>query len=698
MPLVGHMETPENRLFGALAVRYSPDATLLLTVDGTILMANAAATALFGYSSEELASGGQGLLMDSHDPQAARLQARCLEHGSAHGEIWCQRRDGGRFPGELTGAAFEIEGAKRMVLIVRDISERRHLQYQQRLVHAAMADSPSVICVIDEDWTILWANRATEHISGYPRDVLIGRTAPVRRYLEQEDPKTLLSIRRALTTSGRWTGEVYTRRRSGEAYPLFGTFSRLEELEPGERHYVATLTDVSTIREHTRKLRDMAYFDRTTGLANRTRFRQLAIRMLQHNTRDKRVSVLLMIDVDRFHEINQTHGFAVGDQVLQAAAQRLSDLCSEEGLVACSAGDTFVLLDTTDEAGRGPQVVAEHIRQEISRPLTIDRKHFRLTASIGISLCPTDSESIDQLVRNVQIAMQGVKDAGGDGYAFYEHGFEGRCQQTVETSARLEQAIDNDELVAYFQPVVDSATMDVVSMEALVRWVTRDQRIIQPEAFVPAAEQTGLITRLTDTVIRQACRHLKRLDATAHAGLECAVNLSARQFRDPDLAEHLLSVIAEEGMNPARLCMEITESLFMDNPAAAGAILKELQRHGVKIIIDDFGTGFSSLGYLKSFDVNGIKLDRLFLREVPGEPRDEALVSTILSLGHGLEIPVVAEGVESHLQARFLRNKKCTRLQGYYISPPLPADEFIAFLEYEHRYGDKVVNLQKPGS
>ncbi len=692
MPLLGNMDNPENRLFGALVVRYSREAMLLLTRSGEILLANAAACELFGHDQEALKTLGHAALFDPEDEEIRALEAERQRNGSVFGEAWFYRQDQ-RFRGEMSSTEFLVDDEPRVVLIVRDISERLELEYQHQMVHAAMTDSPSVICVLDDAWNIIWANNATLRISGYSRDELIGRPAPLRRYLEQEDPETLASIRRALATHGRWTGEVYTRRQSGQAYPLFGTLSRIERRYESRDHYVATLTDISTIRENARRLRDMAYYDRITGLPNRARFDQIAGDLVRRNNSRERSSFLIMIDIDRFHEINQSHGYALADRVLKVLADRLRDTCDADSVLARHAGDTFVVAGSAPDEAETARSVCERMLRQIREPVVVGSRTFRLTGSAGICLAPADSVKFEQLAQQVQAALQHAKERGGDDFELYQQGLEQRGTPTLEMSAALHRAIETGQLVPYFQPIVDTQTMKVVAMEALVRWEREDGEPMGPKVFIPVAERTGLIDRLTDVVLRESCRHLKRLDAAGHPGLSCSVNLSARQFRNTQLADHLLAIIAEEQVDPARLSMEITETLFVNNSADVHQTLDTLQGAGVRIVIDDFGTGYSSLGYLKTFSVDGIKLDRLFLKELPGAPRDEALVATVLALGEGLGIPVVAEGVETYLQARFLRHKACARLQGFFISPALPQADFLRFLDQERVRQGKVIDL-----
>lgn len=680
MPIPVNPDHLDHRMFGALVVRHSLDAMVLMTDDGRILLANEAASALFGYSAEELICGGRRLLVDDADPEIAALAAARAARGAVRGEAWFTRRDGSRFRAELTSASFEDQGRRRIAVIIRDVTERYTLEHRQRLVTTAMDDSPQVICVIDADWTILWANRATHRISGYPPEKLIGKIAPMHRYLEAEDPDALRAINRSLASAGHWSGEVFTRRRNGEVYPLFGAFSRVESHELGQSHYITTLTDVSIIRANERKLYDITHFDPITGLPNRAHFAELGATKLRRMRRGGERGYVAMIDVDRFRDVIEANGYKIADTALQALTARLTQVLGPEHLLARHSGDTFTAILDDLQGSETVLALADRLARALDQPIVVEGRELMLTTSIGISCFPDDGESAEQLLQNAQMAMHRVKEDGGNGCALFEVGAKYPSPRNIEMAAALRRAVENNELVAYFQPIVDSSSFDVVGMEALLRWQRSDGSVTGPDEFIDIAERTGLIGPISEIVLRQACRHLLRLDRAGFPGLHCSVNLSPCQFRDPALHEHIIGIVESEGVAPQRLALEITENLLMDRPEEKQVTLAALQAYGMRIVIDDFGTGYSSFGYLKHFSVNGIKLDRMFLEDVPGDTRDEKLVAMLLSIGRELDIPVVAEGVETRRQARFLERHHCTRLQGFHVSPALPGSAFLDFL------------------
>lgn len=674
---------------GGLVVRHSLDAILLTAPNGGILLANKAACDLFGYTHAELIAGGLELLADRSDPEVAALIDAHTKYGFARGEQWMRRKDGNLLRVEVTSTAFESKGEQRVAIIVRDVSWHRQYEYQQRLIEAAVADIALIVCVVDQHWRMLWANRGTELISGYSQHELIGNIAPLRRHLEAGDPQTLATIEKELEAVGKWSGEVVARRRSGEIYPLHGAITTVETPTPGQYHLIAVFADNSKARENERKLHHISLYDPVTKLPNRTYFDQRVHETLERVNLKALRHYLMLIDIDDFGAINEALGYVAADRVLTCAAERLLEVADEQCILARHTGDSFALLIAGVDNAEEVAIITARIRSALQEPMEVNGHRFTLTAALGVSCYPEDGTTLDRLEQAAEAALQQVKDQGGDDYAFYYQGSEERSRRYIEFAAPMYEALANDEFVAHFQPIVESTDGRVVSMETLARWRRRDGKIVSPAEFIPVAERSGMIGEITESLLHQACRHLRVLDEAGHPGLHTSINLSARQFRDPELAARIMEIVSRERIQPDRICLEITESLIMDRPDEKSRVLHTLQAQGMKVVIDDFGTGYSSFAYLKHFHVNGIKLDRLFVRDVPGDRKDEALVSMMLAVGKKLDIPVVGEGVETRAQAGFLRERGCDRLQGYLIAPPLSADDFLTLLRNSSSSADR---------
>ncbi len=664
----------------ALVVRHSADAVFLTSPDGRIFNANPAACTMFGYSEEEFIAGGRALIADMHDPEVRRLIEHRRALGVARGEAWVRRKDGQNLRVEVTSALFEVAGQERTAIVMRDVSRYPGRDYQDRLMRTAFADVGIVICVIDASWRMLWVNEATTEISGYTRDELIGRPAPLYRRLAEEAPAQLDEINTALRETGRWSGEVFTRRRSGELYPLYGTMTRIESSDPEAHHYVATFADVSVLREYEHKIRKISRYDHLTGLPNRDSFEGRVQQALGIADPGTARLALMLVNLDSFKAVNESLGHRAGDRVLKAAADRLRGLGGAGATVARYASDTFALLvrdmSRYDDVG----VVAGEIISAFRDPLETGQERLSLTVGIGISLFPADGETASRLLQSAETALDHIKREGGDGFRFYEHGSEIAARRFVSLATELRESLARDEIIAHFQPIVDSSNHRVIGMEALARWPRANGTVTGPMEFIPVAERSGLIVELGESLLRQACMHLRTLDAAGFTGLTTSVNLSARQFRDQQLAAHLLSIIEEQGVEPARITLEITESLMMDDPDAKQEMLEAFQSHGLNVVVDDFGTGYSSLAYLKNFNLDGIKVDRAFVRPLPGDERDIVILRTILAVARELRLPVVAEGVETEAQAEILRARGCQRLQGYLFARPMSSSDFVAFM------------------
>jgi len=666
--------------FGSQFARYSLDPVFITTPRGDILYANPAACELFGYTNGEFIAGGRDLLVDNGDPELLSLIEKRKHHGYVRGEYWMRSKDGRPIRMEISSSIFHTEdNEERSVIIARDVSIQHRREYEHRLLEAAASAAPLVVCIMDEEWRIIWANPATEQTSGYPLAELVGHPAPLRVYLEESMPDILPAIEKELHASGKWSGQVFTRRQNGEVYPLYGCISVVEMAGTGQRRYVAALSDVSKLRNFERRINDLSLYDPITGLPNRGLFIQKARVILNHPESDNSSPHLLLIDLDGFTIFNETLGYETGDLVLNRIAQRLNHSLGGKHILSRHVGDSFALL-TTNLYRNSLNALVEQIRAVLSTPFKVNENSISLSASIGISSYPSDGTEPEELLKKAGIALRRVKQEGGNNHSFYQKGTETQSRRFVELAAPMRLGLEAGEFKAYFQPIVETQTRHIVGMESLARWQRANGTFVSPYEFIAVAEQTGMIGAVSELMLRQTCQHLKKLEQSGYPGLSASLNLSAREFRDPDLARRILSVIEEAELQAGLFNIEITESQLMNHPEESKEILGALQGSGMRVVIDDFGTGYSSLAYLNQFNVNGIKLDRFFIQDIPGNKKSENLLSMIIALGERLDIPVVAEGVETEAQVSFLQEHGCPRFQGYLVAPALPAGDFVALL------------------
>jgi diguanylate cyclase (GGDEF)-like protein len=424
-----------------------------------------------------------------------------------------------------------------------------------------------------------------------------------------------------------------------------------------------------------RRLAELAQFDQLTGLANRVLFRDYLRKTLARADRHRQLVAVMLLDLDRFKTINDTHGHEAGDLLLKQIAQRLRGALRESDLVARLGGDEFtVVMDGLSD----PSAIAgfaTRILDVVRQPVRLGSCDVVTTASIGISVYPTDVDNIDELLASADAAMYRAKEQGADRFHFYTMAMRVHAAQRLELENGLRGALIRREFRLHYQPQVDLLTGVIQGVEALLRWEHPRRGLVGPSEFVPLAEETGLIVPIGAWVLRTACGQLRAWRGAGYPAMHVAVNFSARQFQDEDLALVVAAILEQSDLAPRFLEIEITESDILKNPGRTQSLLKEFTELGVRIALDDFGTGYSSLNHLRSFPGASIKIDRSFVRNVCTERHDAAIVRSLIVMAHNLNLKVIAEGVETAEQLAFLRDHACDAIQGYLVSRPVPAEE-----------------------
>ncbi|MCK9173600.1 MAG: EAL domain-containing protein, partial [Desulfuromonas thiophila] len=449
----------------------------------------------------------------------------------------------------------------------------------------------------------------------------------------------------------------------------------------GSRNQVAALyRDITEQKRYEEQLKHLATHDVLTGLANRTLLLDRLEQAIHYAHRSGRLVAALLFDLDRFKVINDSLGHNFGDQLLRAVAGRLQHCVRETDSVARLGGDEFVVILAEVADMKDIALVAGHLLEQLNRPYRVEDREIRLSASLGISLFPRDSDDSATLLRNADMAMYRAKRLERSSFLFYAPEMNQRLQETMELEEALRQALEQEQFLLHYQPKVNLATGQICGCEALVRWQHAQRGLISPAQFIPLAEETGLIVPLGDWVLRQACAQTCQWRNAGLQPVPVAVNLSARQFRKGDLTQRLQSILQHSGLAAGELELELTESMIMDNPQQAVQIMHELKQLGLSLSLDDFGTGYSSLNYLRRFPVDNLKIDRSFIRDVATDTSGASVVTSIIQIAHNLGLGAVAEGVETRDQLDFLRRCGCDQLQGYLFSKPLAAEDFAAFL------------------
>jgi len=597
------------------------------------------------------------------------------------------RGDGARFHAHLdclplSGAAVRIS--------LSDISERRHAEEEQRIAAIAF-ESQEGMMVTDSHGVIIRVNPAFTRLTGYRAEEAIGQTPALLRS-GRHDKTFYDHMWQTLREKGYWQGEVWNKRKNGKVYAEWLTISAVTSPDGTTTHYVGTFSEITQNKEAQAEIHRLAYYDSLTHLPNRRLLLDRLGQALASSSRSGCHGAVLFIDLDNFKTLNDTRGHAVGDLLLGEVAQRLQtgvregDTISRLGdTISRLGGDEFVVvledlsLETTEAAAQA-RAVGEKVRAALARPYDLDGREFHCTASVGITLFRDHEATVDTLLKQADLALYQAKGAGRNCLRFFDPAMQSTLDESSALEADLRLAVPRGQLQLHYQPQVDSMRR-VIGAEALLRWRHPQRGLVAPDLFIPLAEASGLILPIGRWVLETACAQIQAWSAhAATRDIRLAVNVSARQFRQAGFVAEVEQVLSESGAAPSRLKIELTESLVIDNVAETIARMQALKALGVGFSMDDFGTGFSSLSYLKRLPLDQLKIDRSFVFDLATDPNDAAIVQTIITMGHTLGLDVIAEGVETEAQLARLDQYGCSHFQGFLFSRPLPIGEFEAWL------------------
>ncbi len=552
---------------------------------------------------------------------------------------------------------------------------------QQLLLSASVFDgSREGILITDREQRILRANAAFTQLTGYAEAELLGRTPKILQSGHQS-PEFYAALWHELNLHGQWQGEVLDRRKDGQIIPVLLSISVVKDAANDVLHYVALHTDISRIKESEARIEHQAHHDHLTGLANRLMLHLRIEHALQRARREGSHLALLMIDLDRFKDVNDSFGHLMGDALLCDVAARLVGRVRNADTVSRLGGDEFtVLIENIENPAEAARIAGDLIA-ELSEPFRLPNgNEVVLGASVGIALYPEHGEGEESLLQGADAALYQAKSEGRGHYRFFSDELTQAARERIELETRLRRAVAQGELRLHFQPQIDIASGAVVGAEALVRWQSPEEGLVPPGRFIPVAEQSGLIESIGEWVLDAACRQGRRWIEAGLPSLTLAVNVSSRQLRRGDLAERVAAVLAETGFPPRCLELEMTESTLMEAEVRVLETLGNLRALGIRLAIDDFGTGYSSLAYLKRFPIDVLKIDKSFVDDIPRLADDMEITATIIGMAHTLRLKVLAEGVETEAQLDFLKKRGCDSYQGFLSSRPLPPEQFAAFV------------------
>ncbi|MEH7114112.1 EAL domain-containing protein [Neobacillus niacini] len=561
------------------------------------------------------------------------------------------------------------------------------LRVSEAIATVISETSIDTMLVIDEHGIVLKVNPAVEKMFNYIEDEIVNQHLSVL-FSEEKSKISIDTILKTIKNVNYIIGyenlyEVTASRKDGSAFPV--------EIQIGKRYVQNRNLIAFTIRDITKKKHDqeiitqMAYHDSLTNLPNRRLFNEQLTLKLNEARQSYQPLVIMYVDMDRFKYINDSLGHMMGDRLLQKIAKRLSESIRKQDLVARMGGDEFtILLPETDR--ESALEIAEEIFKVFKSPFYIDNYELFLTTCIGISTFPYDGEDSQVLLRNADAALHRAKEQGKNQYKVFHTGMNIQSYRTFIMQNDLRKAIEQEELTLVYQPKVEIESGTVKSAEALLRWNHPSWGTISPAEFIPLAEESGQIVDIGNWVLRNACEQSKAWEAAGYNPIPISVNFSAQQFLQKDLIDNIQRILAETEVSPELVEIEITESMLLGNGEIITRTLNQLRKMGIKISIDDFGTGYSSLSYLNRLPLDTIKIDQTFIQEISSESsKGKSLISAIISLAHGLNMKVVAEGVETEEQLKFLKLHQCQEAQGYVYSPPISPKEFEGFLKHHHK-------------
>jgi len=656
----------DNVMFGVMFVR-----------DEYIVSTNRRCDELFGYAGGELVDSPAAVIFPdpaAYSDSAARKLPRLALGRDVTDERQYRRRDGSLIWCLVSGRAVDPgQPAAGSIWVFADVTARRQADERLRLAATVLDWIADGVVVTDQAHRIVATNPAFTRITGYSEMEALGQNAG-RFPGNLEGDAFHAALGETLEETGFWQGELRRTRKDGTTYLEALTMTAVRDDVGALSHFVGVFNDTTQVKEAKDKLDHLAHHDPLTGLPNRLLFNDRLQHAVARAGREGEQLAVMFIDLDRFKNVNDTLGHHVGDTLLKKVAMAMARRLRHGDTLARLGGDEFIVLLENVEGEAGAAQVAEKLMTMFEQPFIVAEHELFVTGSIGISLYPEDADDLNMLIRNADVAMYQAKARGRNNFQFYLPSMTGDGVLRLRLEALLRRSIERGEIHLQFQPQVEIDSGRLIGAEALVRWQNQELGEVAPVRFIPLAEETGFINQLGEWVLFEACRQMMRWQAQGLIVPKIAVNVSVRQFERGLIAGLVRQILAETGLEPHRLQLEVTESVIM-NTGDALALINELHAIGVELAIDDFGTGYSSLAYLKQLPVQTLKIDRSFIQDIASDADDEAIAIAIIQLGKSMNLSVIAEGVENAQQVAFLLRHGCNRAQGFFYGQPVAADQ-----------------------
>ena len=560
-----------------------------------------------------------------------------------------------------------------------EIDLRKEAERNLTIYAEVIRSTGEAVAITDLRGRLIEVNPAYENAIGRSREELIGESL-YKTHRNRDSDAFYRALWRAVEMDGRWTGEVLDHRSNGESFPSWAQINAVRDEHGKPTHYVCVSRDITALKQSEQQLQKLAFYDTLTQLPNRALFNDRLRVALANAQRQQTLMAVVYVDLDRFKDVNDTLGHAAGDLLLIEAAHRIGHCIRSADTLARMGGDEFTILLTHLQSEADAIRIIERIVQAAGMPVLLGDKTVYVGASIGISFFPKDGQDANTLQMNADLAMYVAKERGRGQYRVFTPEMIGKGNERLSLSVQIDAALTNDEFTVYYQPLVNSATGLVDSVEALIRWQKPGAEPILPEKFIPHAEESGLIKKIDCWVLERACRDAVSWMRSGDRDLSVCVNLSAVSMQQANMAKIIEGILRRTGLPPRLLSLEITETAVIADPYAARKVLEEIVSLGVGMSLDDFGTGYSSLSYLTRFPINCIKLDRVFIDRIGKDKASEEIIRSLLELAAKLKLRVVAEGVETQDQQTFLEDVGCDVMQGFHLVRPMPGNELPDWL------------------
>jgi diguanylate cyclase (GGDEF)-like protein/PAS domain S-box-containing protein len=661
------------------------DAIVTADQDGLIQSFNPAAQGVFGYSPTEVLGKNLNMLMpepfaSEHDGYLKRFLTEGPRIIGKTVEVRGKRKDGVVFPLEINITELRRGKERLFIGVIRDISERKKSEERMKLSAAVFETTSEAIMVTDVLFRVTAVNPAFTLITGYTAEDVVGTVPEFLTAGIVDDPEFFNGMWETVNRTGHaWNKEIWNYRKTGERYAEQRSISAIRDEGDAVRHYVIVFSDITQRKMDEERIWFQANYDTLTRLPNRTLFLEKLAESLIACGATRHRCRLFLVGLDNFKLINDTLGHMFGDRMLQEVARRLHAASKDTYTISRLGGDEFVVVAPELDDPRQADNLARSLISAIEQPFDLEGFEAFVSASVGISTYPDDSEDPSGLLKSADTAMVRAKEQGRARYLFFSADLNSDLEGRLAIKNGLFKALDRKELSLAYQPKVDLKSGRIRSVEALIRWNSAELGFVSPGQFIPILEETNLIGPIGEWVLETACRQHRAWTDAGLPGVRVAVNLSIRQLR-PGFVQRVRDILKETGIGPDGIELEVTESLLMKEAETLIPMLQELADMGIHLALDDFGTGYSSLSYLRRFTLHTVKIDRSFIIEIANNRDDAEIVRTIIGMSHALRRRVVAEGVETQDQLAVLRASRCDEIQGYLFSQPLPAEKVTDLL------------------